>query len=328
MAANTLIDAPRSTDGGTNGGPRRLLGAIVAGLGALLFVAGGLVHFYAVPALSVAPIDQNSVTSLEAKDATLFDTATLAPITTDLSVKARTVGDVEASEKAPDGVLVWVGTTTITSSDGIIRSQSVKRTPFDETTAEAVNCCGAFNETEQGVRTPVKRTGLVWKFPFDTEKKTYPVWDDTLGKAVPTKYTGTAKVLGHTTWVFENDVPATVVGTQDVPGSLFGEASNDNVTADDYYQNHNKYYVEPVTGAIVNQVTDTKSWFDYNGTELVTTEAHLEYTQKQIRDIYDETLGNQPALLSLARGFVPWVVAILGLGLIAAGGVLGRRQAR
>jgi hypothetical protein len=327
MAANTLIDAPRSAGGGTRGGGGQVLGVILAGLGALLFAVAGLVHFYVVPALAVAPIDQNSVTSLEAKGATVFDTATLAPITTDLSIKARTVGDVAASKKAPDGVRVWVGTTTITSSDGVVRSQSVKRAPFDQTTAEAVNCCGAFNETEQGVRTPVKRTGLVWKFPFDTQKKTYQVWDDTAGKAVSTKYTGTAKVLGHTTWVFQNDVPATVVGTQDVPGSVLGLSSNDNVTADSYYQNHNTYYVEPVTGAIVNQVTDTKSWFSYQGHDLVTTQAHLEYTPQQVREMYDKTLGNQPQMLSLARGYVPWVVALLGLGLIAWGGVLGRRRA-
>ena len=53
MAANTLIDAPRSADGGTHGGSRPLLGAVLAGLGALLFVVGGLVHFYVVPALAV-----------------------------------------------------------------------------------------------------------------------------------------------------------------------------------------------------------------------------------------------------------------------------------
>ena len=328
MAANTLIDAPRSADGGTARGSRPLLGVILAGLGALLFVAGGLVHFYVVPALAVAPIDQNSVTSLEAKDATVFDTATLSAISTDLSIKARTVGDVAASKKAPDGTLVWVGTTTVTSADGVIRSQSVKRAAFDENTAEARNCCGNFNETESGVRTPVTRSGLVWKFPFNTAKKTYQVWDDTIGKAVATKYTGTAKVLGHTTWVFENDVPGTVVGSQDVPGTLVGQASNDNVTADSYYQNHNTYYVEPVTGAIVNQVTDTKSWFSYQGNDLVTTQAHIQYTQAQIREMYDKTLGNQPQLLALARGFVPWVVAILGLGLIAVGGALGRRHVR
>ncbi|MGY2875210.1 hypothetical protein ACVW00_002400 [Marmoricola sp. URHA0025 HA25] len=326
MAANTLIDAPRSAGGGTNGGSRPVLGATLAGLGALLFVIGGLVHFYVVPTLAVAPIDQNSVTSLVAKDATVFDTATLKPITTDLSVQARTVGDVAASKKAPGDAVVWVNTTTVTSSDGVIRSQSVKRAAFDETTAEAVNCCDNFMETEQGVRQKVTRSGLMFKFPFYAEKKSYQVWDDTIAKPVTTTYKGTAKVQGHKTWIFTNDVPATVVGKQDVPGSLVGQASNDNVSADSYYQNHNTYYVEPITGAIVNQVTETKSWFSYQGTDLVTTEARIAYTPKETSETYD-LLGARPALLGLAHGFLPWVVALVGLGLIGLGGALGRRQA-
>jgi hypothetical protein len=328
MAANTLIDAPRSADGGTDGGARPVLGAILAGVGALLFVVAGLVHFYVAPTLAVAPIDQSSVTSLEAKNATLFDTATLAPITTDLSVKARTVGDVKASEQAGGDTLVWVSTTTVKSvPDGVIRSQSIKRAAFDRTTAEAVNCCGNFMETEQGVREPVKRSGLMFKFPFNTEKKTYQVWDDTLAKTVATSYKGTAKIQGHTAWIFENTVDPTVVGTRDVPGSVLGLDSNDNVTADEYYQNHNKYYVEPITGAIVNQVTDTKSWFSYQGHDLVTTEAQIAYTPQEVKETYD-VLGNQPQLLSLAQGFLPWLAAIVGIGLIGLGTVLGRRHTR
>jgi hypothetical protein len=325
--ADTLIHAPRSTDGGTDGGSGRLLGAILAGLGALLFVAALLVPIYVIPTLAVAPIDQNSITSLEAKDATVFDTATLKPITTDLSVKARTVGDVKASEAAGGDTVVWVTTTTVTSSDGVIRSQSVKRAAFDEKTSEAVNCCGNFMETEEGVRVPVKRSGLMFKFPFYTEKKTYQVWDDTLAKTVTTTYKGTVKVQGHTAWVFENDVPGTVVGTEDVPGSLFGLDSNENVTADSYYQNHNTYYVEPVTGAIVNQVTDTKSWFSYQGHELVTTDASIAYTPQEIKETYD-MIGTKGPLLGLAHGILPWVVAVVGLGLMALGTALGRRQAK
>jgi hypothetical protein len=143
---------------------------------------------------------------------------------------------------------------------------------------------------------------------------------------VTTRYKGTAKTQGHTTWVFENTVPPTVTGTQDVPGSLFGLASNDNVTADSYYQNHNTYYVEPITGAIVNQVTDTKTWFRYQGTDLVTTQATIAYTPKEVKETYD-TLGNQPSLLNLAQGPLPWVVALIGLGMIVGGVMMGRRRA-
>ena len=45
---------------------RRLLGPILVGIGAFLVVTGLLARFYAYPALAVAPMDQNSVTSLEA----------------------------------------------------------------------------------------------------------------------------------------------------------------------------------------------------------------------------------------------------------------------
>lgn len=322
--ASTMIDAPRSADHHTPGG-RQVLGLVLAGLGAFLVVVAALVRFYVAPTLAVAPIDQNSETSLEAKDAILFDTTTLAPITTDLSVVARTVGDVKASEKAPGDTLVWVSTTTIKSADGVIRSQSVKRAAFDESTAEAVNCCDNFMETEEGVRETVERSGLMFKFPFNTEKKSYQVWDDKLGEPVTTTYKGTAKVQGHTTYVFENDVPGTVVGTQEIPGSVL-ELDDAAVTADSYYQNHNTYYVEPITGAIVNQVTETKSWFAYEGRELVATDATIAYTEQEIKETYD-MLGNQPTLLSLAQGFLPWVVGILGLLLIAYGSALTRRQA-
>jgi hypothetical protein len=326
MAANTMTDAPLHTDGHSGPAPKPVLGAVLAGLGALLFVVGLLVHFYVVPQLAVVPIDQNSITTLEAKDATLFDTATLAPITTDLTVKARTVGDVEGSEDAPGDAYVWISTTTITSSDGVVRSQSAKRAAFDKVTAEAVNCCDNFMETEQGVRKKVTRSGLMFKFPFYTEKQSYQVWDDTLGKPVKTSYKGTADVDGHSTYVFENEVPATAVGTQDLPGSLFGQEGTANVTADKYYQNHNTYNVEPVTGAIVNQVTETKSWFSYADQDLVTTDATIAYTKDEIKETYD-VLGSRAQLLGLAHGMVPWLVSILGLGLMAAGAYFGRRRA-
>ena len=74
---------------------RRLLGPILVGIGAFLVVTGVLARFYAYPALAVAPMDQNSVTELEAKGATILDLSTLKEVTTDMAVVNRTVGDVE-----------------------------------------------------------------------------------------------------------------------------------------------------------------------------------------------------------------------------------------
>ena len=71
---------------------RRIAGPLLFGLGAFLLVAGLLLRFYAYPKLATAPIDQNSVTRLEATGATLFDSSTLKEIQTDLSIQSRTVG--------------------------------------------------------------------------------------------------------------------------------------------------------------------------------------------------------------------------------------------
>ena len=54
---------------------RRILGPLLFGLGVFLLVGGLLLRFYAYPRVAVAPIDQNSVTKLEATGATLFDTS-------------------------------------------------------------------------------------------------------------------------------------------------------------------------------------------------------------------------------------------------------------
>lgn len=330
MMATTTTDASTSTNRRSQSGRRSTLGAVAAGAGALLFVLALMVHFYVAPTLAIAPIDQESVTNLEAKGATVFDTATLSPITTDLSISARTTGDVDASEAAGGDARVWTNNTTITSSDGIVRSQSTKRAAFDGKTAEGLNLtckdCSNFYSTTKDARVATKLTGLLYKFPFGTEKKTYQVWDDSSAQAVPTKYIGTATVEGIEVYKFENTVEPTRVGDREVPGSLFGQTGEGNVVADSYYSNHTVYYVEPVTGGIVNQVSDTKSWFEYGGNEVVTTEASISYTAKQVSDMVHKTLGNQPQLLSLVQGWIPWAVAVVGLGLLALGASMTLRR--
>lgn len=325
----SILEAPQSSHSHDHGETGSLASVMLAGIGALLFVVGLGVHFYVAPKLAVAPMDQHSTTFLEAKNATVFnaDPSVLAPMTTDLSIASRTVGDVASSKKAPGDTIVWHNNTTVTSADGVVRSQTSKRAAFNAKTAEASNWGDNWYETKVGDRTNIKRNGLMYKFPFNTEKKSYQVWDDTLGASVLTSYTGTTKVQGTTVYLFENQVPATVVGTRDLPPTLFGLPQAPDVTTDNNYQNHTTYYVEPITGAIVNQISDTKSWFSYQGSEVIATEAHVQYTAQQVKDMM-KLLGSQPTQLKLAQGFLPWLVVVLGLGMIGGATVMSRREQR
>ncbi len=305
---------------------RRIAGPLLFGLGAFLLVAGLMLRFYAYPKLAIAPIDQNSVTRLEAIGATVFDSTTLKEIQTDLSIESRTVGDVKASEDAGGKTRVWVGTTSIRSSDGVVRSRSTNRTPFNGYTAEAVNCCGAFVETTDGEREQVKRDGLVWKYPFKTEKQSYQIWDSTLGKTVKTKYVKATKIQGLDVYEFKSVVPPTEVGTREVPASVVGEPGTGNVEAQSMYANATTVWIEPNTGAIIDQVQKTKNTLAVDDEDRVTTtEGDIRYTKAQVTKFVND-LSSKASLLPLVQTTLPLITIILGLILIVVGFLLGRRN--
>ncbi|MGZ8742997.1 MAG: DUF3068 domain-containing protein [Nocardioides sp.] len=296
------------------------------GIGAFFLVTAVLCRVWGYPALAVAPIDQDSVTNLSATGATVFDTATLTEQTTDLSISAKTVGDIEASEEAGDDVRVWVSSSSTKDSDGNVRSRSIDRAAFDAFTAEAVNCCDEFTETEEGEPQEVAHEGLVFKFPFQTEKKTYDFWDGTLGETVPIEYVGEEEVDGLSTYKFEQTIEPTVTDTLEVPASVLGEEGEENLEAERTYSNHRTVWVEPVTGAVVNRNDQQLTTLRYDGTDRVTlTEADVSYTQESIEETAD-TVRTKALLLRVLNPIIPIGGLILGLILIGVGVFFIRRK--
>jgi len=305
---------------------RRLLGPILVGIGAFLVVTGVLARFYAYPALAVAPIDQNSVTYLEAKDAKILDLATLKEVTTDMSVANKTTGDVKASEDAGDDILVWTSTTSYRDELGNIRSRSAERYAHDAHTGEAVNCCDGFEETTDGEREEVKRSGQISKYPFGTEKKDYKFWDSTLGQAVTTKFVKEDEIDGLKVYEFRYEVPTTTVGTREIPPSLVGEEGTDALEVDIQYSTVTRHWVEPTTGVVIDRVSETANTLALDGETLITTSGGtFEYTDKQVKDNVDEYKGKASSLQAV-HTTVPVVGVGLGLLLILGGVLIARRN--
>ncbi len=306
---------------------RRLLGPILVGIGAFLVVIGVLARFYAYPALAVAPIDQNSVTNLEAKGATILDLSTFREVTTDMSVVNRTVGDVKASEDAGDNTRVWAGTTSYRDQIGNIRSRSAERYAFDAHTGEAINCCGSFVETTEGERVEVKRSGLISKYPFGTEQKDYKFWDGTLGQAVTTKFVKESEIEGLKVYEFRYEVPTTTVSTREIPPSLIGSDATEAIVADVQYSTITTHWVEPTTGVVIDRVSETQNTLAVDGETVITTSGgEFSYTDQQVKDNVEEYKGKATSL-NLVHTTVPLVGLILGLLLIAGGVLLTRRNA-
>jgi hypothetical protein len=304
----------------------RKLGVLLIGLGTFFIIMAPMLRFYAYPQLAKAPQAQNTTSTLVGPDATVFDIGTLKEITTDLTTTAKTLGDVPAAKKYGNNTVVWVTSSSTKSSDGVMRSREVERVAFEATKATAVNCCGEFISSVAGERESLRHRGLLVKFPFNTQKKSYDWWDGTLLKPVSIKYKGTSTVEGLKVYKFQQTIPKTKVGSQDVPLSLLGLSGSETVSADSMYSNVRTLWVEPNTGVVIKRQEAQDNTLDYNGEPRITTTKVTtgfdEKTVKQNADDYS-TLGTE---LHLLRNVLPWVSLALGIISLLLGLLMSRQR--
>ncbi len=304
----------------------RRMSLVLIALGAFLIVLGPMIRWYAYPRLAVAPANQRSITTLVGENATIFDIGTLKEITTDLTTVVNTTGDASTPEKRP-GAVTYVNSTSTTSSDGVMRSRDVVRMTFDARTGMAIkDCCGDFVSATTGEETPIVHEGLPAKFPFQTEKKSYPFWDSDLGKAVTIDYLSSTQVEGVDVYKFSHTIPITKVGTMDVPLSVLGLEGDETVAADKMYSNVRTLWVEPETGVVIKRTEAQNNTLDYDGQSRVTlTEVTTGFDDATVKANAEE-YGGQANLLHLVRAVVPQISFVLGLAMLVGGLLLGRRK--
>jgi len=166
--------------------------------------------------------------------------------------------------------------------------------------------------------------GLFYKFPFDTQKKTYKWWDGTIQKATPVKYVGEGKVKGMKVYKFVQTIAPTKTGTIDVPGSLVG-SDEDTVAADQIYSEVRTFSIEPTTGAPFGVVDTQDTYLEVDGVRKATlTKASLKMTDETVQALIDE-YGAKVPLLKAVKTWIPVGGTVLGLVLIGLG-VMSRRD--
>ncbi|WP_435769255.1 DUF3068 domain-containing protein [Nocardioides sp. SYSU DS0651] len=307
---------------------RSKIASVLVGLGVFLVVGAVMVRAYAYPALAKTPANYDSVTELESIGAQVFnsDPEVLETETTDLEIQSRTVADSGAD--APDGVAVWVNSTTVTRADGSVFQQQRERAPFDEVTGAAVECdsCESWSEVAAGEREAVQREGQVYKFPFGTEKKDYLQWDGTIGEATTARFEGEEQLDGLTVYKFVQTIEPQVVETREVPGKVFG-SDEAAVQAEMWYGMTRTFYIEPVTGAPVNRVEDRVQELRYDGVTVPAFTGTVQYTDAQVDKLVEDAKGNAPMLAGMKLLF-PLVMAVLGLALLVAGVLMTRSASR
>lgn len=325
---------------------RRVFSTVLIGLGAFLIMAAVLVKFYAHPNLATLPTNYESTTELQANGATIFDAATLSPITADLAISSYTVADSDVA--TPSDTVVWVNRSTILNASvegatcdpavdaalpGCFR-QSSERVPFDKQSGAAVACpdCGSYVDesyvdgNSYAVRqVETNRSGQIYKAPFDMSKDDMQWWDSSIAEATTMKYVGAEELDGLETYKYVQTIEPTQISTQDLPGSVFG-VTDDTVTAATMYSMTRTIWFEPTTGSPVKRVENRNQYFDFEGQQIDAFVGTVEYTPQTVADL----IADAKSKAFLLGGMV-WLfpLSMLVIGLAAtAGGLALRRGGR
>jgi hypothetical protein len=305
---------------------RRIIGASLLALGAFLLGAGALTRFYVAPALIGAPADVYQVTRLRAENASYFDAPAGVPRTGATIVATNTVrGDPGSTH---GGVVVWDSTTVVQDVDrGTTIELQRQRYAFDRRTGELRDCCGAAIEGDTGVRQ--SGVGLFW--PVEVRKRGLELFDTATRLAWPVEFEGEERAGGMRVYRFAERIPETRIAGElpAVPPELLGRpGGGPAVPVDRYYRAEGTFWVDPRTGAPIDQrqhVVSTLRPRQGPG-RLVVADMTLRMTPESRRDLRARS-ADGAAKIRLLRTVLPPVSAGAGLLLAAAGLLLaGRRR--
>jgi|RhiMethySRZTD1v2_1073278.scaffolds.fasta_scaffold03023_7 DUF3068 family protein len=314
---------------------RRVAGVLLIALGVFAVTLGFMLPTVVYNRLAVAPLDPDAETVAQGTNVTVLYPSLIAqgaanPVRTDVTVTARRVvsGKLDAPEVKLNGdVALWRVGLVVEDEKSTLINAVEQWVCVDRRTAEGQQKC-----TEQkiddgtSVVTDVNQAGLAYKFPFNTERKTYTFFDVTLHKATPIVYDGDETINGLKTYRFLQRIEPTKVDTRDVPAALLGGTTG-AVTADRMYQNARRVWVEPATGQIVKGSEEVRQWLvnPANGRGLPVLQGTLTWTPQTIQRQVDDAKKNADKLnmLTNTAPLVLWIVGgvmlVLGIFLTVMG---------
>jgi hypothetical protein len=297
---------------------RRIIEMTLAGLGAFLIVIAIVLPTWIAGQVIKFPLNEYETATLTATNASYFSPQKVTQINgADLTATYTIKGDASLGNSS---TAVWNEFSYVYDTTNNLEVQPTSRTfAFNRRTGELVNCCGENINGDSSAR----ESGIVgYVFPFNTQKKTYMVFDTTLDKAVPFTYSGTVRAGGIQAYAFEENVAPTKIGFVAL-----------SATDPEYYSIHLTYDVDPETGALLvvnehedeyleNPVTGATTTTLFNA-DLVTTPATVSKVVALDNSGRDE--------ITLLELILPIVLGVVGALALVAAYLLnhaGRKNAR
>ena len=282
---------------------RRFVGPVLCFVGAFLVAIGLLAQFYVGKALLRTPLDVDEIIHVDGTaqvpnaKGKMKETPVLAwsVYHVDTTLSDSKVVSFQNSQCLVKDVGNPTGCVPSDDPQDRLLSATTDDYATDRLTAESVN------DPKYLPAGAIPHSGVINKWPFLAEKKTYTYWDDSLQKGVEATYAGTDEVDGHEVYVYDVQVPKTKM---DVAEGVKG-----------YYTDDKQLYVDQLTGSVINQV-EHQVRTDLDGNPVI--DLHIAFTDDQVQTLVDEakTDGKQ---LKVIRTWVPSIGYPLGLALFLIG---------
>lgn len=266
----------------------RIAACVLMGLGAALLIASLLLTTYTSSRIAKVPLDIDA-TLVSNGTGTALDPASLLGdkfiVNKNVPLAMQQQISVESPANA-DVVTLQVGSTvrrTDKQQDNGLLLAIIDTVTMNRRTAMAVSSDNKPGGSVQKPRTmedqsvptpiPLPHQGLTYRFPFDTEKKTYQFFDPIAQKAYDANYQGEEDVNGLSAYKFTQNVGYDADGKLVEPvkyASLYEKGEDSQVTAraslwglpgdpdepitmQRYYAAQRTFWVDPVSGTIIKQ---------------------------------------------------------------------------
>jgi hypothetical protein len=324
---------------------RRIMGAVLVGLGALLLVlAIGLPTFLA-PAVAQVPstlqlCNKGSRTDpagclppfdAKATNATYlqFDPAGAHINTGDLVSTLEVVPRLDKTASAiTDGSLqkdaqIWDVYSTTKDTGGTPVAKASGEVAVDRKTGAAVPWSGQFLDDDS--QEVVTYSGNEYQFPFNAQAKDYAVFDDNLKTTATAKYTSTDSIDGLDAYHLVIHVPSTQIQLpRESIDSLMQLFAPNATSAKLMYTDDKQIWFDPTTGVIL-KVEDhqTKTFVADDGTSKVFLDGDFKSLDSETAEAVSAAKKNSTQL-KLVGVYGPIGFAVIGLILLLVGLVLVR----
>lgn len=314
---------------------RRVLGGILVVLGALFIGFGFLAKPYIYNSLAIVPLDQESTSVSQGENMSVLwphvvdGKGTIDKLTGVRVISTRNVvgipGVVEKAGVA-DTDAFWQ-TTVKSQADNngelVDLTYSDEGVSLDRRTGESTNCCGDFVSTgdldDPASQEPITHEGMVFKFPFGVEQKSYDWWDGDLKRAEPIDFQGEEELFGTKVYVFKQTIAPEALGSSPAPANLFEDGAEGNVTATQMYGNTRTLWVEPVTGVVIKGEEQVNKVLEAPGYEPVArTVGTIGFDEETVKK-NAEDWGAKASLLSFIDNWLTLIGLALGVLLVLVG---------